>query len=145
MVSAIFTINNLASPQTVTSGSTVTLRVTSVLGVSSVEWSFHGYYPTDVALPTIVRSGSPSGSVATFTAPADPDGFGVALGITCTVNNGKINGVVSSDCVSLGRLSIADDTGEIPIGFPGEQLESNGSSGWAGALNRALTAIRRQL
>lgn len=145
MVSAAFTINNLSSPQTVTSGSTVTLRLTTVTGVSSVEWTFHGYYPDDLTVPAVARSGSPAGSTATFTAPTDSDGYGIALGITCTINNGKIAGVVSSDCSSLGRLSIKDNTGEIPIGFPGEQLESNGSSGWGRELNRQLTAIRRRL
>lgn len=149
MVSPAFTINGYVLPnrtrQIVSTGSTVNLALISVVGVATVEWNFHGFFPENIILPTFNKSGSPNGSTSSFTMPLDADGYGLVLGITCIINGGLVSGKISSDAIYKSKVSSPDNTGVIPVGFSGEKMEGNTISGWSGELNRQLTVIRRRL
>lgn len=139
MTSAAFTINGTAVPSAVatTYGATVSLAVSSLVGVKTITWSIWAASEPGTAIPTITAAGVPSGATATFAMPADPGtGYGCAFGVLCTV--------LGSDGVTYFAKGIvgvpANLVGMVPF-VPSEMTARHATHGWVQDLNHALSAL----
>lgn len=139
---ADFTINGVTSPNrhTTTHGATVTLALASVTGAQSIAWAIDSKAPAAVSAPTITPAGTPLGATATFTFPADPGGdTGATLRISCTVIT------ATGSFTTYGIVGVTTSGGYLPV-CPDEQLERNGTQGWADEVNgiAAVLPLRRK-
>jgi hypothetical protein len=132
-ISAAFTIEGAANPaaHTVAYGATVDLAIVSASGLDSVAFSIIGVSKSDQAIPALTEAGSPIGSTATFTMPADPsDGLGRSFLIQCFVRSGR------ETAVSYGIVGAVNGNGVLPLAA-GEEL-ARGAYGYIDELNQAL-------
>ena len=144
MVSARFLIDGVDLPnatvQRRNEGDLVTLTIADIKGIRKAEWSIFGIFP-DVDPPTITQSGSPFGSTATFIVPSPADGYGLACGIRLVANNGRDNsGSPNPDLTYTSKIYVPNAAGW-EVYFPGETLESNDRSGWAGIQRPIVAAL----
>lgn len=132
MPSANFTINSETGPYTAESGEEISLNVTDTRGLRSVSWEVFGAYPE--AEIEITHSGSPSGSVGTFTLP-ETGGSGAAYGIRCRGTDTLGNTVTAT-----AGIYVPDSNGRTLVGFPGETTEF-GEGGWGSRFNALADAV----
>jgi len=144
MVSALFTINGSAIGTgfiTTTGSATVNVALVSSVGVTKVEWSVAGYYPSTITIPTITKSGVPLGTTASFTMPGEPlgyTGYGVVLIIKCKVNSGKnTNGSANPDYIKYGCIGVENLATEVPF-----SLGETGENGTHAIVNRLNSMLR---
>jgi len=107
-------------------GVTVNCRITSMVGVDSIEWRIFGTH--GVTAPTITLSGSPNGQIASFalgTAANNPNGQ--AYGIECKVNGGDSRFSESGD-TATSAVFVLSPTDKRPA-FIGETFESDATYG----------------
>lgn len=142
MASSAFRINGSASPVVASESSTVTLTLNSVTGVRLIEWSIVGQSSSAAGNPTITRSGTPSGSTATFslgTAPAS--GVGIAWIVQCRINGGKDEaGQTVAAYTSTGIVGSQNAGGFLPL-VAGESLQRNSITGIYDDINQELAIL----
>lgn len=131
MPSPLFKINN-GTPGAKHIGAysqAITLEVADRTDVHSVQWEFFGRNRSTVVYPTITPQGQ--GYVATFTLPAQVNGFGIGLGIRCTINGGVIPGtnIYDPDLTTTSGVYVAA-TGGLHPPFIGETYEYDPIFGW---------------
>jgi hypothetical protein len=107
----------------------ITVEVADRTDVQWVQWEFFGKNRSSVVYPTIAPQGQ--GYIATFTLPAQVDGFGIGLGIRCTVNGGVVPGtsVVDPDLTTTSGIYVPANGGLHPP-FIGETYEYDPTFGW---------------
>lgn len=133
-ISADFTVNAVANPgaHVVTYGSTINLAMLSTVGASVIQWSVVAASHTDISLPTITSAGSPIGSTASFTFPADPgDGQGRAVRVKLRVSNER------ESAEQYAIVGVPSPSGIIPFCI-GEDFDRNATFGWTQDLNKSL-------
>lgn len=136
-ISASFTVDGNANPaeHDTTYGATVNLALVSIVGADVIAWEILSASEPDFAIPSITVGGSPLGSTASFTFPADPgDTLGRSLRIKCTVSNANERDI---ETAVVGVLNV---NGCLPL-LPGEELERHATHGWGPTLNRFLATI----
>ncbi len=131
MPSPLFKINN-GTPGARHIGAysqAITLEVADRTDVHSVQWEFFGRNRASVVFPTITPQGQ--GYVATFSLPAQVDGFGIGLGIRCTINGGVVPGTNTHDpdLTTTSGVYVAA-TGGLHPPFIGETYEYDPIFGW---------------
>lgn len=114
---------------------TVNCRITSLVGVDSIEWRIFGTH--GVTAPTITLSGAPNGQIASFTlgsAASNPNGQ--AYGIELKVNGGTSRFNPQGD-TKTSAVFVLNDLGLRPA-FIGETLESDAAYGIVPRFNDML-------
>lgn len=145
MASSAFLINGGSSPQTTTAGATVTLALSSVTGVGTVQWSIVGGSDSTQTVPTITPAGSPSGATATFTMTTPSGNVGVSWVVKCQINGGVDSaGQAVAAYTSTGIVGVLHSSGIIPFAY-GEALERNTTYGIADDMNSALAGAGAKL
>lgn len=125
--------------QNAAAGVTVNCRLSSTLGVDSVQWRIFG--TSGVATPAITTSGSPPGQIMSFTLPATA---GTSFGIECKVNGGT--GVTYGNSTygdtKTSAVYVLNGDGIRPF-FIGETFESDATYGVVPRINvmRALAGV----
>lgn len=133
-ISAAFTVNGASNPgaHVVTYGSTVNLAMLSTVGASVIQWSVVAASHTDISLPTVTAAGSPIGSTASFTFPADPgDGKGRAVRVKLRVSNER------EAAEQYAIVGVSSPSGVVPF-CTGEDFDRDATNGWTPDLNAAL-------
>jgi hypothetical protein len=136
-ISAAFTVNGASNPaeHTTTYGAVVSLALVSIVGADVITWEILAASDPDFAIATITTAGTPPGSTAQFTFPADPgDTIGRAYIVKCTVANALETSVQTA---IVGVLNV---NGCLPL-CPGEEFERHHTHGWGPVLNRFLATI----
>jgi len=134
-LSAAFTINGTAVPASVSAAytSTVTLALTSLSDVHTVQWSIPGTSKSTQTAPTITPAGVPSGATATFALPADPgDGLGRSFLVKCLVSDTKGRALSA-----YGIVGTVNSQGRMPFAA-GEELARQATHGWTDDINSVL-------
>lgn len=131
-ISAAFTINATSVPAAVSVayGGGVTLALSSITGVESVQFSIVGTSGTGVSAVALTPAGTPTGSQATATMPADPgDGLGRAYLVRCLVSNQY------ESAEAYGIFGATNEAGIVPLTF-GEELARHATGGWIDVINQ---------
>lgn len=116
---------------------TVNCRITSLVGVDSIEWRIFGTH--GVTAPTITLSGAPNGQIASFTlgtAANNPNGQG--YGIECKVNGGtsRFN---PQGHTATSAVYVLAPTGKRPV-WIGETFEADAAYGVVSRVVELLAA-----
>lgn len=141
-IDATFTVNGVAvsAAVAVAASSTVTLAVTNTSGINLVVWSVEGNDRAGHVNPTIASSGTPQGSSASFTMPADAgDGLGQSYLVQAVATDG---GGVSSTFRAV--IGVVNNAGVVPIAA-GEESERSASHGWIEVVNAAASLLSTTL
>lgn len=131
MPSPLFKINN-GTPGAHHEGDyedNITLEIHDRTDVHSVQWEFFGRNRSTVVYPAIAPQGQ--GYIAVFELPVQVDGYGIGLGIRCTINGGVIPGtnIVDPDLTTTSGVYVPSSSGLCPP-FVGETYEFDLEFGW---------------
>jgi len=133
-ISAHFTVDGVANPgeHIVAYGATVTLALTSITAADVISWQVLVASEPAYTIPTITPGGTPPGSTASFTFPADPgDDVGRSFRVRAVVSNGQ---ETDFEDALIGAANI---NGIVPL-CPGEQFERHATHGWGPVINALL-------
>jgi hypothetical protein len=136
-ISAAFTVNGASNPaeHATTYGATVSLALVSIVGADVITWQILAASDPDYTIPPVTTSGTPPGTTAQFTVPADPgDTLGRSFLVRCTVRNAEETDI---ETAVVGVLNV---NGCLPL-CPGEEFERHATHGWGPVLNRFLATI----
>lgn len=136
-ISAAFTVNGAANPaeHSTTYGAVVSLALVSIVGADVITWQILAASDPAYSIPSITTGGTPNGTTAQFTFPADPgDTIGRAFILRCTVSNAY---ETATQTAVVGVLNV---NGALPL-CPGEEFERHATHGWGPTLNRFLATI----
>lgn len=137
MTSADFSINGTEVPIATglavssTYGSTVSLALLDVSGAAAIDWAVLGVSGTDIAVPTVSKTGVPLGATASFAIPSDNGkGFGVSYDVRCRVTDGNGDRVESH-----GIVGVPNAGGAVPLAA-GEEIARHPTLGWTVFVNQ---------
>lgn len=133
-ISAHFTVDGVANPgeHIVAYGATVNLALTSITAADVITWQVLVASEAAYTVPTITPAGTPVGSTASFTFPADPgDDVGRSFRVRAIVSNGL---ETDSEDALIGAANI---NGIVPL-CPGEEFERHATHGWGPVINALL-------
>lgn len=140
-LSAAYTVEGSSNParHEVSYASVVDLALTSTTGATSIVWEIMACSDPLEPIPAISLSGSPSGSLASFTMPADSgDTLGRTFLVRCTVSSQVrgANGAYES-AVEYAVVGAVNSQGRLPI-VPGEENYRHATHGWSPEINEIL-------
>lgn len=145
MAAATFTANGAGgsnTPVIVPANTTVTLALTSVTGVTLIEWSIVSGSDSTQAPPVITPLGSPLGATATFPfGDQSASGLGLSWIVQCRINGGNDTAGTPVAAYTQRMLVGKVNANAILPFCPDEDLERNAINGIYQDLNKALKTV----